>query len=202
VKYFPLFSGIGGFELGFPRSWKCAGFSEVDKHAIRIIDRTSVVIPTMATSQKSTPQHSPTSTFSAADFRARASQLLENEEDLPTREELSSLRSRVLPQIKDLDFYCLKTSKGFSRTILASLLRPSSKRLMNWGMTSNGKCLTASISESPRIGKECSLSEILEEHIDPKYFLSTDATRYIFKKSRKGFPTPKGSMTHADWEER
>jgi DNA (cytosine-5)-methyltransferase 1 len=36
MKYFSLFSGIGGFELGFPRTWKCAGFSEVDKHAIGI----------------------------------------------------------------------------------------------------------------------------------------------------------------------
>jgi len=31
-----LFSGIGGFELGFPASWKCVGFSEVDKYASQI----------------------------------------------------------------------------------------------------------------------------------------------------------------------
>jgi hypothetical protein len=43
---------------------------------------------------------------------------------------------------------------------------------MNWGMTANGKCLTAKISESHRIGKECSLSDILEEQVDQKYFLS------------------------------
>src|SRR6266566_929813 len=119
----------------------------------------------MATSQQLTPPHFQTSTYSAEDFRARASQLLESGEDLPTREELCFLRSLVSPQIKDLDFYCLRTSKDFSPTILASLLRPSSKRLMNWGMTSNGRCLTARISASPRIGKECSLSDILEEQL-------------------------------------
>jgi hypothetical protein len=43
---------------------------------------------------------------------------------------------------------------------------------MNWGMTVNGKCLTARISESHRTGKECSLSDILEEQVDQKYFLS------------------------------
>jgi hypothetical protein len=50
----------------------------------------------------------------------------------------------------------------------------SSPRLMNWGMTVNGKCLTAKISESHRTGKECSLSDILEEQVDQKYFLSED----------------------------
>jgi len=32
MKYFSLFSGIGGFELGFPREWQCVGFSEIDKY--------------------------------------------------------------------------------------------------------------------------------------------------------------------------
>ncbi len=31
-----VFSGIGGFELGFPASWQCVGFSEVDKYASHI----------------------------------------------------------------------------------------------------------------------------------------------------------------------
>ena len=53
-----------------------------------------------------------------------------------------------------------------------TLSKPSSPRLLNLGMIANGKCLTARISESHRIGKECSLSDILEEQVDPKYFLS------------------------------
>jgi len=31
-----VFSGIGGFELGFPAAWECIGFSEVNKHASQI----------------------------------------------------------------------------------------------------------------------------------------------------------------------
>lgn len=54
-----------------------------------------------------------------------------------------------------------------------------SKRLMSWGMTANGKCLTAKITESPRIESECSLSDILEEHPDQKYFLSPIATQKL-----------------------
>jgi hypothetical protein len=56
---------------------------------------------------------------------------------------------------------------------------------MSWGMTSNGKCLTARITESPRTGKECSLSDILEEHVDQKYFLSEKAVAGILNHKEK-----------------
>jgi len=39
MKYFSMFSGIGGFENGIERAtkgkWKCVGFSEIDKYAIQ-----------------------------------------------------------------------------------------------------------------------------------------------------------------------
>jgi len=36
MRYFSLFSGIGGFEAGFPDDWQCVGFSEIDKWALAI----------------------------------------------------------------------------------------------------------------------------------------------------------------------
>lgn len=39
MKYFSLFSGIGGFELGFPKHWECVGYSETDKCAIKIYQK-------------------------------------------------------------------------------------------------------------------------------------------------------------------
>jgi DNA (cytosine-5)-methyltransferase 1 len=43
IKYFSMFSGIGGFELGIQKALgdkaECVGFSEVDKHAISIYTR-------------------------------------------------------------------------------------------------------------------------------------------------------------------
>ena len=77
---------------------------------------------------------------------------------------------------KNLDYSSLKMLKDFSATTTEILSEPSSPRLMNWGMTSNGKCLTARITEFPKIGKGSSLSEILEEHPDQKYFLSEKQT--------------------------
>ncbi len=37
LKYFECFAGIGGFSLGFPKDWKCIGFSEIDKYASSIL---------------------------------------------------------------------------------------------------------------------------------------------------------------------
>lgn len=36
MRYFSLFSGIGGFELGFPDEFDCVGYSETNKHALQI----------------------------------------------------------------------------------------------------------------------------------------------------------------------
>ena len=58
---------------------------------------------------------------------------------------------------------------------------PSSPRLMKWGMTSNGKCLTAKITEYHKTGNECSLSDILEEQVDQKYFLSSERMKILMR---------------------
>ena len=58
-------------------------------------------------------------------------------------------------------------------------------------MTANGKCLTAKITECHRTGSECSLSDILEEQPDQKYFLSDLAMKNIFEKQ-----TSKGARLH------
>lgn len=43
MKYFSMFSGIGGFELGiqqaYQNAWECVGYSEIDKYAIKIYER-------------------------------------------------------------------------------------------------------------------------------------------------------------------
>ncbi len=37
MKYFSAFTGVGGFELGVPEEWECAGFSEIDKDANKVL---------------------------------------------------------------------------------------------------------------------------------------------------------------------
>lgn len=38
MKYFSMFSGVGGFELGFPTEWNCVGLSEIDKYASMVLE--------------------------------------------------------------------------------------------------------------------------------------------------------------------
>ena len=43
MKYFSMFSGIGGFELGIKDAtedeWECVGYSEIDKYAIQTYEK-------------------------------------------------------------------------------------------------------------------------------------------------------------------
>ena len=73
---------------------------------------------------------------------------------------------------------------------------------MNWGMVFNGRCLTAKITECRKIASGFSLSDILEEHPGPKYFLSEKSTEEIFKKSRRVWGTPKGSIQSKELQRR
>ena len=67
----------------------------------------------------------------------------------------------------------IHTSEGdIYRMTKAGHLRRSSLRWMSWGTMSHGKCLTARISASPKLEKECSLSDFLEPSAPEEYCLS------------------------------
>ncbi len=70
--------------------------------------------------------------------------------------------------------YSLKTLEGFYLTTKGELLELSYPPLMNWGTMQNGRYLTAKISEFHKTERGCSLSDILEENVDEKYFLSPE----------------------------
>ena len=124
----------------------------------------------MGTSRKLTSEDYQSLTYFVGDSPASLFPSQVNEEDLKIREELYSSILRELPNTKDLVCFSLKTLKVFFPTTREELSIPSSPRLMSWGMTYNGKCLTARISESPRIGKECSLSVAGKELDDLMFF--------------------------------
>lgn len=113
-------------------------------------------------------------TLSVEDFRAKLSALRDTDEDSRIQEELSSLKLQDSHLFSNLNFFSLKTSKDYSTTTKETPLKQSSERLMNWGMMWNGKCLTAKILESPKIGSVCSLSDILEENVPETFFLSAE----------------------------
>lgn len=118
----------------------------------------------------------------ARDFLANPSRWLADGWGFRTLGAHSSLRLLGLLRSNDLGYCSLKTSKGSSATTKGE---PSGRFLplwMNWGTMRNGKCLTASISESRRTGSVSLLSDILEENPGEKYFLSEKAIARIMQR--------------------
>ena len=130
-------------------------------------------------SQKYQQRLFPITTYSLQACLASLIVLLGSEKDSTILEGLSSLIYAGLRKLRSLAYFYLKTSRGYSITMGGKLSELSSIRFQNWGMTVNGKCLTARISESHKTGRECSLSDILEEKVDKKYFLSEKQTKHI-----------------------
>ena len=99
---------------------------------------------------------------------------------LPAKEKVSKIAHEVLSFLKSLgwlkvldhDMLSWRTLKDFFRTTKEGRSESSSMRWMNWGILQNGSCLTAKISEYPKTGKGCSLSDILEQEVSDRYFLS------------------------------
>lgn len=144
---------------------------------------TSQELKTMVTSPRSTQKNYPTLTSSSAASLARRLASPESDEASKIQEVRSSLNSHGLLKKNSHVYAYLRTLKACYLTIKGALLLQSSPPLMNWGMTVNGRCLTAKITAYPKTENASTLSDILEEHPDPKYFLSEEATATILKKS-------------------
>ena len=124
--------------------------------------------------------------YSLGDFLAKLSRLLAKGKALKIQEALCSMRLQGLLELTDIKLYSLRTSKDYSATKKGAPLKLSSESWMSWGMTANGKCLTARISEFHRTGNECSLSDILEDQVENKYFLSQKAIIGILRRYEDG----------------
>ena len=136
------------------------------------------------TSETFTLTKYPTAIYSAEDFPARLFQLLGDGLDSvqKTLEVLSFLRYVESLNLSEHRMYSLKMLRGSSTTTEDEPSELSSLVWMNWGTTSNGSVLTAKISESRKIGSGYSLSEILEDTPDQKYFLSDSALQKMLTK--------------------
>jgi len=123
------------------------------------------------TSVNKTPIQSPTSTSSPQVSRASLLALLEEDLGWRTPEELSFLRWLGFSATKDPDIFCLKTSKDYLVMTKEKLSRQYLGFSPTSGIELNGKYLIRRAG-SPRIERGYSLSDILEENVDERYFLS------------------------------
>lgn len=139
--------------------------------------------------------------LSLEDFLAKASALLESVRDLPTLLAARSfMKSSGSHLFSDLEIYFLKTSRDYLTTTKGKHSRSSSERWMKWGMTLNGKCITARPT-FPKTESVSSLSDILEDQVPEKYFLSDEKTQKLLMSLGEEKKEPSDERI-AGWVER
>ncbi len=177
-----LFSGIGGFDLGFERAgvetlWQV----EIEKFCRAVLERR---FPKAKRFSDIKLCHGLTSSLPASPARmsvwrasGRASKVRALDSFMSLRESCASfdpvgLSSRMFPD--------------FSVQTKAETLRKCSAfSWSNAGMGFNGVCSTAAISESPSAAVECSLSDVLESRAPQRFFLSPRAAAGILRRAEK-----------------
>lgn len=181
MNFIDLFAGIGGFRLGMEKAGhKCLAYCEIDKFARKTYEAnfdtmgetkwTDITKVTDEEIEEFGKQNRvdvicggfPCQPFSIAGKR-------KGYED--TRGTLFFEIMRFAKILKPKHLF-LENVKGILSNGGGQRLQEYFKRWMPWGMTVNGSCLTAKILECRKIEKECSLSDILEENVPDKYFLS------------------------------
>ena len=143
-------------------------------------------IRTMETQETLIPKNSQTSICSVEASHVSLFPLLENVRVSKILEALYSMKFLESHKQSDQDFCFSRMSKDSSQQTMEGVSLQSSHHWMNWGMMSNGRFLTVKTLESHKIGKEYSLSDILEEKVADKYFLSKAAIKRL-TNNNQGF---------------
>lgn len=189
MKFLDLFAGIGGFRLGMEsQGHECLGFCEIDKFArtsYKAMFNTEGEIEyhdIKEVTDRDFRQFRGQVASSAGDFLAKHFHSQADDWDLKILEGLSFLRLLERPNKSNHVFYFWKTSKAYSITTRDGRSPQSSPRWMNWGMMSNGKCLTVKTFKCPKTENGSLLSDILEDTVPDSYFLSEEKTAQLILK--------------------
>lgn len=83
----------------------------------------------------------------------------------------------------DPDGSCSRTSPASYRRTTGETWEPLSVRWPTSGMASGGEFSTHGTSECPSVAVECSLSDVLETTVDPRFDVSARAARGVLRRS-------------------
>lgn len=176
MRFFDFFSGIGGFRLGMEMAGhECVGHCEIDKFAnmsymaMHKPKDTEVYFGDIRTVD---PWDMPECEIYCGGFPCQSFSIAGKR--LGFEDTRGTLFFEIMRIAKERHprYLFLENVKGLLNHDGGVRSRQSSEQWMSWGTVWNGKCLTADTSESHRIERGSSLSDILEESVDEKYFLS------------------------------
>lgn len=194
MRFFDFFSGIGGFRLGMKMAGhECVGHCEIDKFAnmsymaMHKPKDTEVYFGDIRTVD---PWDIPECEIYCGGFPCQSFSIAGKR--LGFEDTRGTLFFEIMRIAKERHprYLFLENVKGLLNHDGGVRSRQSSEQWMSWGTVWNGKCLTADISESHRIERGSSLSDILEESVDEKYFLSQKTIdRLMSYKDTTIYPT-------------
>lgn len=178
IKFLDMFAGIGGFE--------CVGYCEIDKYAKQAyeamydtggelyFDDVRKIVPEQLPDFDLLVGGFPCQSFSIAGARKGFDD---------TRGTLFFEIARIA-SVKKPKYIFLKMFPVCLTTTKAGHLKQSSVHWMAWGIMCAGRYLTAKISEFHSHEIECSLSDILEDNVPEKYYLSRkQAEKLLYKEN-------------------
>ena len=194
IKFFDCFAGIGGFRSGLEKAggYECIGFCEIDKNAETayraMYDTEKEVFYNDIT--KINAEEMPDFDLFVGGFPCQPFSVAGKRRGFEdTRGTLFYHISRVIKHKRPAAFL-LENVPGLQRRTCSSgalvrgkLTSRSSARFRNWGIVLNGLCITAQASEFRNPVSECTLSDILEQNVPEKYFLSNASLLKILNGS-------------------
>ncbi len=174
-----LFSGIEGFGYAMER----AGCELVYQ-----VENDPFCLAVLRSHWPTVPKHNDIRTFgvSLPAYRARMSALPAAEPDSPGNAQDSFTSLRASCESFDPLGLCSRMFPDFSVQTVEETLRKSSA--FSWpsaGMGFAGACSIASFSESPSAAAGCSLSDVLESRVPPRFFLSARAAAGILRRAAR-----------------
>lgn len=188
VKYLSLFSGIGGFEKGIHAALsnaECVGYSEIDKHAIKVYQKHFPEHINFGDITKIKANRLPNFDLLVGGFPCQSFSIAGKRKGFADpRGQMFNHIARIL-RAKKPRCVLLENVKGLLNHDGGRTFKKSSPKLGNLGITFSGKCITANTSGFRNTGNASTLSDILEEHPDQKYFLSSRRIRTLLNRINK-----------------
>lgn len=189
VRYIEMFGGVGGFRLGLEcvdndvdtpysewasQHFRNVGHYEWDKYAVKTYNAN------FGTSERPTdvkaikPEEMPDFDLLTGGFPCQPFSIAGRKEGFEDVRGTMFFEIARIAQAKRPSLLLIENVRHIINHEGGGHSPPSCGPWMASGMTCNGDCVTLRYLECPRIGNGYTLSDILEDDPDPKYFLSAE----------------------------
>ena len=206
LTFIDLFAGVGMARMGMEQAgFKCVYTCEFDKHKRKEYEIIHGNIPEGCDIRDVRATDIPRSDVWFFGAPCQDFSIAGLRKGLGGRGQALSEKSSVCSKKKQKispSGWSMKTLKECYQAITDVTSYPYCLQWMDWGMTLNGRCLTQKISDYLRIGKECTLSDILEKEVASKYYLSQRTVDKLISWKGKSIQTlsPQDTETHCQTE--